>query len=118
MLHLQADMNITVQLEGDMNAVSNLDGELDAVNQIDGDMQAVNRMSGDMEVTSPMDGELAVIQEASTHGSYTGRTEVTPTTETQVLRTAGYSMNSDITINPIPQNYGLITWNGSTLMVS
>ena len=27
-------------------------------------------------------------------------------------------MTDDVTIKPIPQNYGLITWNGSFLTVS
>lgn len=49
---------------------------------------------------------------------YTGETVVTPTQETQTLRTASLLMPVDIVINPIPQNYGLITWNGSTLTVS
>lgn len=49
---------------------------------------------------------------------YTGETTVIPTTETQILATAGFQMPRDITIEPIPQNYGLITWNGSTITVS
>lgn len=88
MLHLQADMNITVQLEGDMGIVNQLDGE------------------------------LAVIQETGRTIPYQGQTEVTPSSETQVLQTEGFTMLENITINPIPNNYGLITWNGSTLTVS
>ena len=49
---------------------------------------------------------------------YEGTYEVTPTTSTQVLATAGKKLAEDITINPIPSNYGLITWNGSSLTVS
>ena len=49
---------------------------------------------------------------------YTGPTEVTPSGETQVLSTNGYFMGSDITVDPIPSNYGLITWNGAVLTVS
>lgn len=47
-------------------------------------------------------------------GSYT----VTPTTQRQTLLTANKLMTDDVTIEPIPSNYGLITWNGSTLTVS
>ena len=50
--------------------------------------------------------------------SYTGETEVTPSAETQTLSTSGYMMHEDITINPIPSNYGLITWDGVTITVS
>lgn len=49
---------------------------------------------------------------------YQGPLEVTPTQSTQVLATSGTQMDSDVTINPIPSNYGLITWDGSKLMVS
>ena len=49
---------------------------------------------------------------------YDGATEITPTTETQTLPTRGKAVLQDITINPIPNNYGLITWNGSIITVS
>lgn len=49
---------------------------------------------------------------------YTGQTVVTPTASEQVLATAGLMVAENIIINPIPSNYGLITWNGSTLTVS
>lgn len=49
---------------------------------------------------------------------YDGPYEVTPSGETQTLTTADLHMNRNVTINPIPSNYGLITWNGSTITVS
>lgn len=49
---------------------------------------------------------------------YRGSYVVTPTQETQVLETNRLMMTNNVTINPIPSNYGLITWNGSTLTVS
>ena len=49
---------------------------------------------------------------------YTGEYTVTPTSYTQTLPTAGLVMEQDVTIDPIPSNYGLITWNGSFLTVS
>ena len=49
---------------------------------------------------------------------YDGSTVVTPSQSTQVLYTANKRITSNITINPIPSNYGLITWNGSYLTVS
>lgn len=49
---------------------------------------------------------------------YDGAYVVTPTRQTQTLPTEGCCMLSDITINPIPSNYGLIGWNGSVLTVS
>lgn len=49
---------------------------------------------------------------------YEGNYEVTPSSETQILSTEMLYMTSNVTINPIPNNYGLITWNGSILTVS
>jgi hypothetical protein len=49
---------------------------------------------------------------------YTGVTEIVPTSETQIIPTNGMMMVEDIIVDPIPSNYGLITWNGSTLTVS
>ena len=49
---------------------------------------------------------------------YTGDYTVTPSSEEQTLETNGMRMTDNITINPIPNNYGLITWNGSTITVS
>lgn len=50
--------------------------------------------------------------------AYTGATEVTPSEEVQTLSTKGLSLLSDITINPIPNNYGLITWDGTGLRIT
>ena len=49
---------------------------------------------------------------------YEGPYEVTPTQQTQVLSTLNQRMTQDVIINPIPSNYGLISWNGAVLTVS
>lgn len=49
---------------------------------------------------------------------YQGAYEVTPTEATQTLPTEGLMMIHDVKVKPIPNNYGLITWNGSVLTVS
>lgn len=49
---------------------------------------------------------------------YEGSYEVTPTDSTQTFATSGLTMTADFVVNPIPSNYGLITWNGSVLTVS
>ena len=71
-----------------------------------------------IEEDSPIEMELTTGIVYRTGDLYTGETTVTPTTETQTLLTAGFQMPRDVVINPIPQNYGLITWNGSTITVS
>ena len=55
---------------------------------------------------------------ARTFPSYTGDYTVTPSQETQILLTKNTRLTDNITVNPIPNNYGLITWNGSYITVS
>ena len=49
---------------------------------------------------------------------YDGIAEITPSQDTQILQTSNKTLTRNIVVNPIPSNYGLITWNGSTLTVS
>ena len=49
---------------------------------------------------------------------YTDSYVVTPTRATQILFTDNKYMKENIIINPIPKNYGLVTWNGSYLTIS
>lgn len=49
---------------------------------------------------------------------YSGPYTAEPSAEVQILETAGRVLSENITINPIPSNYGRITWNGSVLTVS
>lgn len=47
-----------------------------------------------------------------------GATTITPTTSEQVAVAKGKFTTGVVKVAPIPNNYGLITWNGSTLTVS
>lgn len=44
--------------------------------------------------------------------TYDGPTEITPTRSTQVFPTSGQVVLTDLIVNPIPRNYGLITDHG------
>ena len=49
---------------------------------------------------------------------YEGEYSATPSNVTQRFSTKNRRMTEDFTVNPIPGNYGLITWDGSVLTVS
>lgn len=49
---------------------------------------------------------------------YRGSYRVTPGAEEQTLSTAGMTMTDNVTVEAIPNNYGLITWDGHTITVS
>lgn len=49
---------------------------------------------------------------------FEGDYEYTPTQAEQTIPIQGKTATQDIIIQPIPSNYGLITWDGSVLTVS
>lgn len=50
--------------------------------------------------------------------NYKGPYTVTPSRSKQVLKAGGMMASEDIIVDPIPSNYGLITWNGAFITVS
>lgn len=73
---------------------------------------SVDAVSMGVSIGSPVVKEYVDVE------TYTGDYEVTPSPEVQTLNTAGKRMTREVVVNPIPNNYGLITWNGSVLTVS
>lgn len=59
-----------------------------------------------------------VVKEYEEREPFEGAYKITPNGEIQILETKNLRMTDNVTIDPIPQNYGLITWNGSFLTVS
>ena len=92
-------MNNTVVLDGDLDLIINGTCALDLVATEDGES-----------------GVFTAIREA--YPAYTGDMEIEPSAETQTLNTALRTVTGNIVIKPVPNNYGLITWDGSTLTVS
>lgn len=90
-----------------MHVYGDLHGTLTSPGTISGSLSGAKTIAGNLTIPS------AVLPPA-----YEGSYEVTPSEETQTLATDSLYMRGNITINPIPSNYGLITWNGSTLTVS
>ena len=77
--------------------------------------------SVEVEISAPVLGVTAnppIARDLVERDPYTGAYTVTPSADAQTLQTNGLRMTDNITIEPIPSNYGLITWNGSTITVS
>ena len=81
----------------------------------DGDVQAKAAFDGRVSIKA---GFTDVVKVGEILPSFAGPYTVTPTRETQVLPTTGKKMAGNVTVNPIPSNYGLITWNGHVLTVT
>ena len=72
---------------------------------------------GDDEEQLALDvGEGVIVSEG--FPVYEGEVHVTPGTETTVLETQYRTVMDRITVDPIPRNWGLITYNGRTITVS
>lgn len=73
-------------------------------------------------ITFASDGDFAAdfgsVIEVPVADYYDGDYELTPTQETQVIPIIGKTARRNITVAPIPSNYGLVTWNGAVLTVS
>lgn len=49
---------------------------------------------------------------------YDGPYEITPSGSEQILPVNGLKMTQNLKVKPVPNNYGLIGWNGSVLTVT
>lgn len=76
----------------------------------------VNITVSDNSESIGLDIETQIV--ASVASEYEGPYSVTPSESVQTLETDGKLMADNVTINPIPSNYGLITWNGAFITVS
>ena len=74
--------------------------------------------AADFAATDPMLADFGEVTLVPYGELYPGPYEVTPGDGAQTLRTQGLVAARDIVVNPIPENYGKITWNGSVLTVS
>ncbi len=84
----------------------------------EGQIDFLNIMDGDLDSMEVLEGEYGDFQAVSIVDPYTGPTTFTPTKEEQTIAAMGKTFDSNVTIQPIPNNYGLITWDGSVITVS
>lgn len=59
-----------------------------------------------------------IAREAVEREPYEGAYTVTPGAAAVVLETRNKRMTDNVVVEPIPSNYGLITWDGSIITVS
>lgn len=86
------------------------DGEDTGKYYIDGDISLENNIDGE-------DGIFYTIEQRH-YEIYQGPYTVTPSEDSIVLQIDGCAAKDNITIDPIPSNYGLITWTGSHLLIT
>ena len=79
--------------------------------------KAVETLTGTLSPNPTIQGELTVPRTILPN-AYEGAYEITPSSSEQTLETGSLYMTGNVTVKPIPSNYGLITYNGSTITVS
>ena len=65
-----------------------------------------------------LDVPFGSVTEVPVTDYFDGEYEYTPTDTEQTIPIIGLTARRNITINPIPSNYGKITWNGAVMTVS
>ena len=90
-----------------MHVYGELYGTLTPAGTLSGTLTALQGIQGTLTIPSAVGVEI-----------YDGEYEFTPTEDTQTVSIENKMATQDITINPIPTNYGRITWNGTTITVS
>ncbi len=90
-----------------MHVYGELIGNLKSSGQLSGFLSAQHGISGTLTIPSAVGVD-----------TYAGPYEYTPTEDTQTVAISHKMATENIVINPIPFNYGLVTWNGVTLTVS
>ena len=92
---------------GNVIVAGHISGKLSAIGSIKGTLGGMGSIKGVISVPTTIDVDI-----------YDGVTEVTPSTQMQVLPVRNKTVTDNIIINPIPSNYGLVTWDGSRLTIS
>lgn len=90
---------------------------MSSIKRITGSLSLLQDISGNISDPSSISGS-AQRAEIERLPEYPGPYEVTPSQQTQTIHASGMKLSQDIVVNPIPSNYGLVTWDGSTLTVS
>lgn len=85
--------------------------------KLTGTLHEIQRISGAVSGSGRVSGQISRPHTVQVE-KYTGPYAFTPSEAEQVIGIAYKQAISDIVVDPIPQNYGRITWNGSVLTVS
>ena len=104
---VQAELNELAVLNGNLTRQAELLCALNAIGCVSAVLAGVQNMSCELS-----------LPKGKASDPYTGDYDFIPSQELQTIPIAGLKATQNITIEPIPQNYGLITWNGSTITVS
>ena len=121
-LKANGEISLRNNIDGSTDTIAVIDGESSLDFDIDGNALLDLKIDGEISIDNHIDGEQGMFYRYVVNGGeseiYHGEYTFTPTQSTQIVHIEGKTASKNITINPIPSNYGLITWNGLSLTVS
>lgn len=91
-------------------------GSLSGTGSLSGALSATNTLSGSLSAEECLHGTLT-LPRGTVINYYNGPYTFVPTESQQVIAINNQLAIQDITIAPIPPNYGRIAWDGSVLTV-
>ena len=94
-----------------------INGALSPPEHLIGVLTPIEGLTGTLTAQGGLDGALT-IPERIPVDPYEGAYTITPSAEAQTIPVAQLLMRQDITVEAIPDNYGLVTWNGAYLTIS
>ena len=89
--------------------------EIQAEAVVNDSVYEVEAVSNGIVLSSTVASSINIAERVPT---YDGPYELTPTDDVQILPIEEKKATQDIVINPIPQGWGRITWDGRILTVS
>ena len=104
------------KLSGSASAGVTIKGKLSRKQVLKGQVSPSGVLTGKVSASKHLKGILTIA--AGDIPSYHGETEIVPSNIVQIIECGGLVVPSDIIVDAIPSNYGLIEWNGVTLSVS
>lgn len=107
---LAADIKPFRKISAEINDKHHLSAVIHEKYTLTAEIKPMQRISAEIRLPT-------IIREGDTP-VYDGEYEFTPTEEVQVIPTENRLTEQSIIINPIPKNYGLVTWNGHHLTIS
>lgn len=119
-------MNVYGVIEGRLSS-GTINGSVTPETSINGSVSGGGALNGTLSPDASVTGTLSsgptisadlTIPSAIGVDPYQGEYRITPSTQTQTLITGGKYLQHNVVVDPIPSNYGLITYNGSTITVS
>lgn len=114
---MQGQLQEIGQIQGSLIALGTLSAVLSGSGIMGAALSGQKKIDGELSGLGTVVGNLS-LPNGNASLPFPGPYIYTPTQEAQIVPIDGYKATQNITIEPIPENYGLITWNGSALTVS